>query len=52
MKAYQRRRHHCPVKLPRGPQGELETLFEELCSDVAPPLVRERPTNQWISDRT
>ena len=37
MKAYQRRRHHFPTKLPRGPQGELETLFEELRLDVAPP---------------
>ncbi len=52
MKAYQRRRHHFPIKLPHGPQGELETLFEELHLDVAPPSVRERPTNQWISDST
>jgi hypothetical protein len=52
MKAYRRRHHHFPIKLPRGPQGELEPLFEELCSDVAPPLVRERPTNQLISDST
>jgi hypothetical protein len=36
MKAYQRQHHHFPIKLPRGPQGELETLFEEFRSDVAP----------------
>jgi hypothetical protein len=27
-------------------------LLKELRSDVAPPPVRERPTNQWISDST
>jgi hypothetical protein len=39
--------HHCfLIKLPWGPQGEIETLFEELCMDVAPPLEKERPKNQ------
>jgi hypothetical protein len=37
LKAYQRRFSKFPIRLPRGPQGELETLFEELCLDVAPP---------------
>ncbi len=52
LKAYQRRFSKFPIRLPRGPQGELETLFEELCLDVAPPPMRERPKNQWISDST
>ncbi len=52
LKAYQRRFSKFPIRLPRGPQGKLETLFEELCLDVAPPLERERPKNQWISDST
>jgi hypothetical protein len=52
MKAYQQRRHCFPIKLPRGPHGELETLFEELCVDGAPPPEKERPKNQWISEGT
>jgi hypothetical protein len=37
MKAY-RQQHHCfPIKLPCGPQRELDTLFEKLCVDVVPP---------------
>ncbi len=43
MKAYQKRRHHFPIKLPRGPQGELESLFEELHSEVAPPRSGKDP---------
>jgi hypothetical protein len=43
MKAYQRQRHHFPIKLPRGPQGELETLFEELCSEFSPPWSGKDP---------
>jgi hypothetical protein len=52
MKAYRQRRHHFPIKLPRGPQRELETLFEKLCVDIVPPPEREKPKNQWISDGT
>jgi hypothetical protein len=37
LKAYQLRFSKFPIRLPQGPQGELETLFEELCLDVAPP---------------
>jgi hypothetical protein len=45
MKVYRQRRHCFPIKLPRGPQRELETLFEKLCMDVVPPPERERPKN-------
>jgi hypothetical protein len=47
LKAYQRRFSKFPIRLPQGPQGELETQFEEFCLDVAP-----LPKNQWISDST
>jgi hypothetical protein len=43
LKAYQRRFSKFPIRLPRGPQGELETLFEELCLDVAPPPREKDP---------
>jgi hypothetical protein len=43
IKAYRQQRHHFLIKLPRGPHGELETLFEELCVDVAPSLKRRDP---------
>jgi hypothetical protein len=33
-------------------KGELETIFEELCMDVAPPPEKERPKNEWISEGT
>jgi hypothetical protein len=39
-KAYQRRFSKYLIGLPQGPQGELETLFEELHLDVAPPPPR------------
>ncbi len=52
LKAYRRRFSKFQIRLPRGPQGKLETLFEVLCLDVAPPPKRERPKNQWISDST
>ncbi len=42
MKAYRQRRHCCSVKLPCGPQGELETISEELCMDIAPPPLTRR----------
>ncbi len=44
IKVYRQRCHRYQIKLPRGPQGELETIFEELCVDVAPPLKRRDPT--------
>jgi hypothetical protein len=37
MKTYQQRRHRFLIKLHRGPQRELETLFQKLCVDVVPP---------------
>jgi hypothetical protein len=43
MKAYWQRCHRFPIKLPHGPQRELETLFEKLCMDVVPPLKRRDP---------
>ncbi len=52
LKAYRQRHHRFPIKLPHDPQGELETLFEELCVCVAPPLEKERPKNQWIYEDT
>ncbi len=45
MKAYRQRCHRFPIKLPRGPQRELETLFEKLCVDIVPPPEKERPKN-------
>jgi hypothetical protein len=45
MKAYRQRRHHFPIKLPRGPQRELVTLFKKLCLDIIPPPERERSKN-------
>jgi hypothetical protein len=50
MKAYQQWHHRFPIKLPRGPQRELETLFEKLCMDIVPPPEKKRPKNQLISD--
>jgi hypothetical protein len=52
MKAHRQQRHHFLIKLPRGPPRELETLFEKLCVDIAPPPERERPKNRWISNGT
>jgi hypothetical protein len=43
LKAYQLWRHCFPIKLPHGPQEELETLFEDLPVDVAPSPEKERP---------
>jgi hypothetical protein len=45
MKVYWQWRHRFQIKLPCGPQRELETLFEKLCVDVVPPPERERPKN-------
>jgi hypothetical protein len=52
MKAYRQWRHCFPIKLPHGPQGKVETIFEELCVDVALPPEKERPQNQSISKGT
>ena len=50
---YRRRRRRFPISLPRiGPQGELETAFEELKATVQPPPARARNHNSWISSRT
>jgi hypothetical protein len=52
MKAYRQWRLRFPIKLPCGPQGELENLFEELCVDVAPPLKRRDPKiNKFPKER-
>jgi hypothetical protein len=52
METYRKRCHHFPLKIPRGPRAELVSKYEELRLDVIPPLVRERPANRWISDKT
>ena len=52
MTAYRNRMAKFPIKLPRGPQEELCTLFEELRLDVQAPPKRDRPRNQWISTAT
>jgi hypothetical protein len=52
MTAYWKRLEKFPVKLPRGPQDELTTLFEELRLDVVAPPTRTQPRNQWISAPT
>ena len=41
-----------PIKLPRGPQDKLTTLFEELCLDVEAPPLRDQQCIQWISTPT
>jgi hypothetical protein len=46
MTAYWKQLAKFPIRLPRGPQDELTTLFEELCLDVmAPPLRAHHATN-------
>jgi hypothetical protein len=52
MTAYRKRLAKFPVKLPRGPQDELTTLFEELRLDVVALPTRAQPCNQWISAPT
>jgi len=52
MAAYRRRMAKFPVKLPRGPQTELCSLFEELRLDVVAPPKRTQPRNSWISAPT
>jgi hypothetical protein len=48
MTAYRKRLAKFPVKLPRGPQDKLTTLFEELRLDVVAPPTGAQPRNQWI----
>jgi hypothetical protein len=48
MTAYRKQLAKFPVKLPRGPQDELMTLFEELRLDVVAPPTWAQPRNQWI----
>jgi hypothetical protein len=52
MATYQKRCHRFPLKIPQGPRAELVSKYEELHLDVIPPLMRERPANRWISDKT
>jgi hypothetical protein len=52
MTAYWKRLEKFPVKLPRGPQDELTTLFEELRLDVVAPPTWAQPRNQRISAPT
>ena len=52
MKRYCKKYRRSPLKIPRGPRAELVSKYEELRQDVIPPLVRERPANRWISDKT
>jgi hypothetical protein len=40
LKAYRECFSKFPIRLPQGPQGELETMFEELRLDIAPPPLR------------
>jgi hypothetical protein len=41
-----------PIKLPRGPQDELCTLFKELQLDVMAPPKQAQPPTSWISAPT
>jgi hypothetical protein len=52
MKKYQKAHRRFPLRIPRGPCTELVGKYEELHLDVILPLVRKRPINQWISDKT
>ena len=52
MAAYQQRIAKFSLKLPRGPQDELCTLFKELRLDVVAPPKRAQPRNSWISAPT
>jgi hypothetical protein len=52
MTAYRERLAKFPVKLPRGPQDEITTLFEKVCLNVVAPPTRAQPHNQWISAPT
>jgi hypothetical protein len=52
MATYQKRCPCFPLKITQGPHAELMSKYKELCLDVIPPPVRERPANQWISDKT
>ncbi len=48
-----KKQYRCfPLKIPRGSCTEIVNKYEELRLDVIPPPMRERPTNQWISDKT
>ncbi len=52
MTAYRKRLAKFPVRLPRGPQDKLTTLFEKLRLDVMAPPTRAQARNQWISAPT
>jgi hypothetical protein len=52
MTAYWKQLAKFPVRLPRGPQDELTTLFEELRLNVMAPPMRAQPRNQRISAPT
>jgi exonuclease III len=53
MKAYRKKRHRFPIRLPRhGPRTLLESKFEALREDISPPAPRARKSNHWISPAT
>jgi hypothetical protein len=52
MVAYRKQMDKFPVKLPRGPQDELCTLFEELQLNVVAPPKQVQPCNSWINAQT
>jgi hypothetical protein len=52
MTAYWKLLAKFPIRLPRGPQDELTTLFKDLRLDVMAPPMRAQPCNQWISAPT
>jgi hypothetical protein len=52
MTAYWKGLAKFPIRLPRGPQDELTTLFEELCLDVMALPTQAQSCNQWISAHT
>jgi hypothetical protein len=52
MAKYRKQYHRFTLKIPQGPRAELVSKYKELRLDIIPPPVRERPANQWISDKT
>ena len=52
MKRYQKAHQRFPLQIPQGPRTELVGKYKELRLDVIHPPARERPTNQWILDKT
>ncbi len=52
MAAYQKRMAKLPIKLLRGPQDELCTLFKELRLNVMAPPMQAQLRNSWVSAPT